>query len=210
MNQCIKHIGYSHILSIFRKIPNRTTIVSVGSGNGVFEKNLDRDIRSDIICVDPNFNNFNKCKEVNQTKKPLFKTTDDLLKSGIKDTHTLILNWTLPNDSSYDYESIVKLNPENVFVLCDLTGTGGSSHLLSWLSFQGIYIPDSSYIMRKYPHPEPKYFPRESITKCSSDNFHFRTKFCAVWLSKEEGEHHCEHIPTIFDELPSVDGCVTS
>lgn len=136
---------------------NPNNIISVGSGNGVFEKLLETNWNNlspiqqkyvstetyliglhiqcniNIICIDPNSDAFIKAP-IKFKKEPIYPNIDDFLK--IKPYNlmecVLILNWSTPNNSIYDYEAVIKLNPKIILWIGDPSGVAGGKLFLEF------------------------------------------------------------------------------
>lgn len=129
---------------------SKTTLapfVSVGSGEGKFEKLLKKRIGKKIICVD---NLVGDCKPINFAQKPDYATCESLLNSDANkqlfiDKCILLILWPYDSSSSvlytapnkkypYDVEAIVQLQPQHIIVLYEEYGGAGSMKLHQWLS----------------------------------------------------------------------------
>lgn len=102
-------------------------LISVGSGNGVIEKNLEQKFEIEIICIDPTPLAWSLSIEEN--KLPQYKTTNELINcnNNLINNCNLIINWSYP-DFYYDLESIIMLKPRNIIIITDLSehhGAGG-------------------------------------------------------------------------------------
>ena len=92
-------------------------LISVGSGNGLFEKCCEDVFGKEIICIDPAPLSFVSDGLTKEFKKPAFNTVDEYLLSPTKKANSiLLLIW--PNPSlTYDIEAILKLNPISFFII---------------------------------------------------------------------------------------------
>jgi len=108
-------------------------LVSVGSGNGVTERQVGEALKTDVICVDPD--SFSYAPESENGMLPDFPHVEALLekKKELVGDCLLMLVWTDPNDSTYDVEAIELLRPRSIVVVCEITGSGGSSALHEWM-----------------------------------------------------------------------------
>jgi hypothetical protein len=109
---------YEYIKNIL-KISN-LEIVSVGSGNGIIEKNIEEKFNIKMICIDPTPLLWSLSTDENRL--PDYDTTSDLLKerNKLKNNCNLLINWSYP-DHSYDIESIIMLKPRNIIIITDLS-----------------------------------------------------------------------------------------
>ncbi len=116
-------------------------IVSVGSGLGYHEYYIDKKYNTDIICIDPNPKsslnaNYHSDVPYNKIyKNPKYKNIYQFMnKNNIKNKKiTLMLIWPYVMFDEYDIEAIYKLNPENIILYFDISGTSGSNYLQKWL-----------------------------------------------------------------------------
>jgi len=125
-------------------------LISVGSGYGVLEKHIVNAYEKQgqniyIICIDPeptsySFKNYPKEPMIH----PYCAYVDDYLKqlqSLKSNCDSLLLCWPEPNESTYDLEAIIKLQPAKVFLIYEMTGTAGSGSLHNWIYNQCSNIP---------------------------------------------------------------------
>ena len=114
----------------YKKYMDQEIAISVGSGNGAFEKflNILYDIK--IICVGP----------LIQQKKCRWglKLNYDSIENVIKDDITLIGKnliliapmTTVQDKIGYDIEAIKLLQPQKIFMIVDMAGSSGSSSII--------------------------------------------------------------------------------
>lgn len=116
-------------------------IISVGSGSGVVEHLLDQTFDIDIICVDPDPSSFSTAPE-SMGKKPKYPRVSDLIKDQptIVGNCILFLNWSTPNESTYDYDALVALCPNYVLWIGEPSGSAGGAIMLQWLKKCGIKV----------------------------------------------------------------------
>ena len=100
-------------------------IISVGSGNGKFEKHCSRVIEKDIICVDPKPNSYNT--GVGLYVKPIYGTFEELIENSpeIVGNCNLLIIWATPS-LTYDIDAIKALKPVKMVILYDASGSAGS------------------------------------------------------------------------------------
>jgi hypothetical protein len=124
--------GSELILSYLSKLPKEYQIISVGSGDGYIEALFTEKYNIDIICVDPDLDLFGGIKTY---QYPEYKTVPDLLlqSSEYINNCSLLIHWPDPNDSDYDYEAILLLNPKHIILTYDIHGGAGGEKLHEWL-----------------------------------------------------------------------------
>ena len=119
------------VLLLFKQTCDPFPVVSVGSGNGCVES-----LVPGIICVDPVPDSYLGPPIYQQ---PDYDTVRDLLiaKPEIKGNCVLFLNWCDPDDSTYDFDAVVALQP--IAVLCIIetfvgeNGCAGGERFHKWL-----------------------------------------------------------------------------
>jgi len=128
-----------HVVNIM-KYYDYCPLVSVGSGNGYLEKAIEDVLpKKKIICIDPNPLSFYKHSEI--YKKPEFSYVKDLIKKmpSIVGECVLLLNWCNPNNSIYDYEAILNLQPKGfvsiVEVFINDNGAAGGKKFFDILKY---------------------------------------------------------------------------
>ena len=127
-------------------------IVSVGSGPGVVERILDEAFAIDCICVDPAPKSYINAPEA-ICKLPAYSFVQYLIdhKIGIVGKCCLLLNWSNPNDSTYDYDALVALKPQFLIWIGETSGTAGGKKMLQWLKNCGIDMEVEDEILVEYP-----------------------------------------------------------
>ncbi len=133
-NKGIKSFGENQVKIILEsfytkfKIP----IVSIGSGSGSIEHYTKSNIN--WILIDPNPISFHG----SVIMEPNFSYIDDLITDNpnIVGNCLLFLNWCDPNDSEYDYEAIIKLQPIAICSIYDIYddsyGAAGGEKFYNW------------------------------------------------------------------------------
>ena len=187
LNKAIQHIGMYLVSKYFEelyKTCNNLQVISVGSGDGFVERLLEKDHSKEIICVDPI--KYNKDPE--EYKTSTFNDVDHLLTTSptYKNNCMLFLNWSTPNNSSYDFDAIQKLKPNHCVIIFESTGSAGGKNLQKWLNYCGIVTDDKptdediSKFINKY------YVVAQTIyrKKTPYDMYEFQI----VWLSKDHIE----------------------
>lgn len=139
-----------NILSI---LGNECTIVSIGSGNGVFEKELEKKFNIKIICIDPDETLF---LEGDTFKKPQYMNVQSYIASEEYDEKKpifMIINWPFfddwlnqnpvesdvfdindQNNIDYDIFAIQELQPDAMLLHYAPCGAAGSTRLISFLN----------------------------------------------------------------------------
>lgn len=138
LNHAISKIG-TKIFEEYWKIFigfNNDKIISLGSGIGTIEYYLQETYKHNIICVDPDPDSFQKRLSDESGIDPQYSTCDQLIEENkdLISNCNLFINWPLPNaDGRYDIYAINDLQPKNIFVVCETSGTSGSDMFLHWL-----------------------------------------------------------------------------
>jgi hypothetical protein len=113
------------------------SIVSVGSGNGVLERQISNELKTDIICVDPDPESYEKYPtNMSLAMIPQYNNVVSLIKSkpDLIGNCILLIGWSSPNDTTYDLEAIDALKPSRIVLIYETTGIAGSFSLHKWLS----------------------------------------------------------------------------
>lgn len=144
-------------------------IISVGSGTGRIEKMLMDNGVSDIICVDPDPQSFDNTEIV---IKPHYSTVNQLIikHPELVGNCSLMLIWSTPVESTYDYDAIVKLQPNDIFIQYESIGAAGGNKLHKFM--KSIGLPNSFEFdksitidnLTNYKSIYSKYCTRDSIT----------------------------------------------
>ena len=110
--------------------------------------------------------------------------------------NVVLINWSLPNASTYDIESISLLKPQHVICIYDATGSGGGTELQRWLNYCGIDTTDKA---KNDTSKYTKYHVVSSTVIYQPDSMCGTFEYTITWLSlnKLEIEHN---IPQIFGE----------
>ena len=68
--------------------------------------------------------------------KPNYKLTSDLIKDkpNLVNACHLLLIWSFPNESMYDYEAIITLKPKYVTIVYETTGSAGGDKLHEFIA----------------------------------------------------------------------------
>jgi len=122
-------------------------LISVGSGNGLFEKCCVDVFGKEIICIDPAPLSFASDGLKRPFREPNFATVDDYLKSpSKKDNSILLLIWTDPT-FIYAIDAILKLNPLSFFIIYGRHPLAGSEELRTSLysNSQDFTLRDKNY-----------------------------------------------------------------
>jgi hypothetical protein len=128
----IREFGIDIVLGNYFRYIGKYKTISVGSGNGVFEKLLEMD-GIHVTCVDPLL-----MKNWLHSESSGLKPKYDYVKNAIeKEPHligqNLILISPLPEKkgrTSYDIEAIKVIKPNKIFMLIDIEGSSGSKHVI--------------------------------------------------------------------------------
>ena len=157
-NKGIKSFGYNNVVDIISSFYNtyKLPFISIGSGTGTIEF-LAKKKNDDInwVCID-NDTTMNYPSDANKyINKPLmnidYNSCDELIinKPEIINNCILFLNWCLPNDSTYDFEAIIKLKPIAVLsiyeVFKDSNGAAGGELFYNWTQHDTDYHHKEEY-----------------------------------------------------------------
>jgi hypothetical protein len=145
------------IINEFYNTYNNLPFISIGSGYGAIE--LASNINNNInwICVDIDPLTFPIKQYLN---KPLtkvdYKTTDELIKynPSIVNNCIIFLNWCEPNESTYDYEAIIKLKPKAILSIYEVFdnnyGAAGGKKFFEWTLNNEDYFLKEMYYLSPY------------------------------------------------------------
>lgn len=162
------------LIKIFTDLP-KIPIVSVGSGGGYLEtalKNLHNDLN--FVLVDPTPDSFETKEDLGCT--PNFKTVGDLIAQipEIVNECCVLLPWCFPNDSTYDLEAVVALNPKHIVVLYECIGGACGYQFHTWLQSGDIVKNDATLILSYADPVEVKVSLPKSVYQvgCVWKNFY--------------------------------------
>jgi hypothetical protein len=160
-------------LSNYKNLP----LVSIGSGNGLFEKLiLKKNESTQIICIDPNPKSYSKIDvQLNPDYSYDIQLTTE--KPDIINNCVLLLNWCCPNNSSYDYDAIINIKP--VAFICIYETFMGSNGAAGGERFYG-YIRntknyklihstigmDSGLLIEWYQKSDYNLIPKHQLDTC--------------------------------------------
>jgi hypothetical protein len=122
-------------LHFIRQFPE-FTLVSVGSGNGRFEYQVQRALPGRrVICVDPDPEAFDPYPQNGQYIAPEYSFVANLVEHepDIVGNCCLILHWPQHNGVPYDIEAVRDLRPQAIFVYYEAIGAAGSIAFHYWL-----------------------------------------------------------------------------
>jgi hypothetical protein len=158
-------------------------IVSIGSGNGHVERLIEHETGLDIICVDP--------VKVSHRNQVLYKTSRyDSVNELLFENPELVsncvtfINWSTPNDSTYDYEAVKALNSEHILIIFESTGSGGGKLLHKWLNFCGVVTDEEFTPEDVDTHSFPKYSVVKSTVSRIETPLHGMFEYEIVWLTR--------------------------
>jgi hypothetical protein len=157
-NKGIQSFGEAKVKQILESFNKRYNlpIVSIGSGSGSIEHYTNNLQSNNIkwILIDPAPVSFHG----NLVMEPNYSYVDDLINTNpnIIGNCLLFLNWCDPNDSEYDYEAIIKLQP---IAICSVyeeyesyNGAAGGEKFFNWtLSNNDYQIIEQHYLT---PHED--------------------------------------------------------
>ena len=172
-------------------------IISVGSGCGEIEDYIERERNKTIICIDPNpessiGKNYHQKTNSSVVKPPNYPTLDNFLNEvDIKNKKiTLMIIWSTPRGYDYDIEAISKLNPENIIILYDVTGSAGSRYLHHWLA-----PIKNDYGLLDTSDPCPHRFYKPKTYHLISEYTHLgeHVTYTLLYLSREAVKKELSH-----------------
>jgi len=187
------------VVSAYIDVVNNLSLVSVGSGLGHFESIYEKKSGRVITCVDPAPYSWNTGAP---SRLPDYPTVDDLLKAKpeLKSNCTLLLFWASPNNSTYDVDAILKLDPQNIVIVYESIGAAGSQYLHAWL--QSIGAPNGNSIGKSIVYDEiPHVYHFLSSYEMGTRGFTDNTK-CVALISKDKNLD-VRDVPTRdYDQAP--------
>jgi len=145
MNKAIKCFGSEVVMNNIKEFINQypeIPFVSIGSGNGLFEKTIQDEFGIKIICIDPLPESYSPKPVV---LYPEYKTTNELIEKNpeIILNCIMLLNWCNPNESTYDYDAIKELKPIAFISIyetyCGSNGAGGGEKFYNFIKDNKIY-----------------------------------------------------------------------
>lgn len=196
LNPALKQIGLPVLEQYFRTIYDVSSdpIVSIGSGNGYIERHMEKLFGKSIYCVDPN--------RIINSNSELYKTSEHenvykLLEanSSVHEHSTMFINWSTPNESTYDFEAIKAIIPNNLLIVFESTGSGGGRLLQKWLNFCGIVTDEEPTQSEIAIYSFPKYnVVCSTVSRVEHQSFG-QFEYEIVWLSKTPIEIDTSLIP---------------
>lgn len=118
-------LGSELLSNYVSKIGNSYSWISIGSSDGAIECVLEEKINTKFICVDPNPLDYSVTLKL--YLPPLYKNVDELIAkqpSLVNNCNLLIIRSfpiKLDDDrKAYDYVALMKLNPLNLMVVCEV------------------------------------------------------------------------------------------
>ena len=145
------HIDIDPAIKIAIDSVNDPLIISVGSGYGVTEKELETKHDIDIITIDPFEEKFNKPEDMSLTKLPMFPNCQTFMDSIELKTENImmILDWPSPNEATYGIKAIELIEPKVIVIRYAACGAAGSARLQSFL--ESCDCPNAAdYNLEKY------------------------------------------------------------
>jgi hypothetical protein len=101
----------------------------------------------------------------------------------------VFINWSLPNDSIYDIESIGLLKPKHVVTVCETTGSAGGAAFLKWLNMCGVHT-DSRYHYYESEDDDLAQYGLYNVVATTSvsmrDKLFGGFDYTLVWLSSDK------------------------
>ena len=201
LNPALQIIGLNVLKQYFLKIRSISNdlIISIGSGNGYIERHIEKELETTILCVDPM-----RIESVQDMYKASnFNYINDLLEDypNLINNSITFINWSFPNDSTYDYDALAKLSSDNVLIVCETTGSGGGKVLLTWLDYCGLTTDNSFTENDVILHNFPKYYVVKSTLSRVDKPPLGQFEYAIVWLSKNPIEIDCTDISNYIGNL---------
>jgi hypothetical protein len=157
MTFCLKKLN-----DFILMFPPNSIVLSIGSGNGLFEYEYEEKYKKEILCIDPNPLEFlGKSRGLSQPfKDPINKRIDDFIATKNRsymetNLFLLVINWAFPDDDDpYDLNAITLLKPAGFFVIFDEKpegGIAGSPQFCEVISRETIVVIDgiTYYLIEK-------------------------------------------------------------
>jgi hypothetical protein len=183
------------VSSVYMEKLLKNPIVSVGSGLGKYEKQIETQLNTSIICVDPNPTSYNYLFEDEDTKNlhlPDYSTVDALLhkRPELIGNCNLLLAWPLPNDSEYDIEAVVKLKPLNMVIIYETIGGAAGKQMHIWLNTigapNGIRLNDPTPLKSEFAVDlSDAHYKCLSVYEIGTRLFSEQT-FCMAFISRQK------------------------
>lgn len=200
-------LGTGNIFEYFRNLlmVSKLPIISVGSGNGIIEQDIEKEFNIKIICIDPTPLSWSFSIH-NENRLADYPLVNDLIKNKkyLTNACNLFINWSYP-DCSYDIESIIKLKPKNIIIITDVgyAHGAGSCELHDFLKECGVttststssntinYTKKYNYIYRTFTH----YNRGDCILECS-----------IIWLSRDITNNNMNSVK-VENSQEYIDAC---
>ena len=159
MTFCLKKLN-----DFILMFPPNSIVLSIGSGNGLFEYEYEEKYKKEILCIDPDPLSFlGKDFGLKKPfKDPINKRIDDFIATKNRsymetNLFLLVINWAFPNDDDpYDLNAITLLKPAGFFVIFDEKpegegGIAGSLQFCEVISRETIVVIDGTtyYLIEK-------------------------------------------------------------
>ncbi len=131
--------GSKHNIDIkpaFEKaLDHDSIIISVGSGFGVTERELESEYKVKIITIDPLEEKFQPPEDMMLAKLPMFPDCHTFMEKyqDEKSDIIMILDWPSPYDATYAIEAIELVKPKTIVIRYASCGAAGSKRLQSFL-----------------------------------------------------------------------------
>lgn len=155
--------------------PHLTNIVSIGSGDGYVENEIQKNYNFEVFGIEPYINKFSnhplKTNIPAHSKKFKEYNTLDMLPNIEWNDTCMFINWPynegMNNPDSYDYNSVISKKPAWVITILDTTGSSGSEKFITWLYSSGL---NPVRIFGDYNSPEENidtdYIVETSFLQC--------------------------------------------
>jgi hypothetical protein len=185
-------LGPGNIEEYLKKVSqvSKFPIISVGSGNGVVEREIETSLGIQILCVDPTPLSWSMSTEPDECHMPDFPTITDLARERpeLIGKCNIFINWAYPTHV-YDMEALLVMQPMNVVTVLDvgpLRGAGGRA-FHTWMYKCGVAtcgtLDDNSADMAAVDaYPTSNYVFRTWTNYLSPSG---NVEISIIWLSRD-------------------------
>lgn len=199
-------LGPENVQEYFRnlRIASSLPIISVGSGNGVIEREIEKAFDIQMICVDPDPLSWSI--ETPGYRPPEYATIDDLIldRPELIENCNMFINWAYPI-YAYDMDALNKMLPHNVVTVIDvgIHRGSGSEMFHSWMHHSGaktrVCSKNFSFAITDNPIMKDKYNTVFQTWTSFTDKT-VSYELAIVWLSKDIVNHNKDNI---LAEIPN-------
>lgn len=188
-------LGPENVHEYFRNLVHvsKFPIISVGSGNGVIERELEAAFGIRIVCVDPTPLSWSLPST--DYRPPDFANMADLAthRPDLVGRCNLFINWAYPTHA-YDMEAVMLMQPRNMITICDvgpMRGAGGRM-FHSWMQHCGVTtvggVQEGSAASHHQHMPNFTELPVYNYVFRTWTNYaspHGLVELSCIWLSRD-------------------------